>query len=579
MAAASTSGQTGLAGFALAEAWRGLAYRVLSSPLSRLRPSGRTPERLLIAPTDLRTADPTAAAEIYAGRFAFGGELADAGGASIFEIDPPSEEWARQLHGFGWLRHLRASDMALSRPNARALVADWIRLSAKHPPIANEPDVLARRVIAWLAQTPLLLEGCDEAFYWRFLKALTRQVRQLRRIAPHAPKGLTRLRALIALSGAALSMNERERFVRQAVKWLDNELAAQVLPDGGHVSRNPRATLDLLVDLLPLRQAFTARGIQPSPVLLSSVDRMMPMLRFFRHGDGSFARFNGTGDTQADLVATVLAYDDARGKPFLNAPHSGYQRIVASGSLVIVDTGRPPPIGVSAAAHAGCLSFEFSVGKQPIVVNCGVPHGGNDRLRRLARTTAAHSTATLNDASSCRFLTRPRLSGRLGEVIVSGPETVEADRQEKGGSTALIASHDGYAARFAVIHQRRLALAAAGDELRGEDAFVGRDGRAVNRSNKDSYAIRFHLHPTVSVSHASASAPVLLTLPGNEIWEFVADTPDLAVEDGILFSDIRGNRRSHQIVIYGRAQHRPAVAWRFRRIALPDPRPPTRNPS
>ncbi|MCC6983911.1 MAG: heparinase II/III family protein [Bauldia sp.] len=576
MAAASTSGQTGLAGFALAEAWRGLAYGVLSSPLSRLRPSGRTPERLLIAPTDLRTADPTAAAEIYAGRFAFGGELADAGGASIFEIVPPSEDWARQLHGFGWLRHLRASDMALSRPNARALVADWIRLQPKHPPIANEPDVLARRVIAWLAQTPLLLEGCDEAFYWRFLKALTRQVRQLRRIAPHAPKGLTRLRALIALSGAALSMNDRERVVRQAVKWLDAELSAQVLPDGGHISRNPRATLDLLVDLLPLRQAFTARGIQPSPVLLSSVDRMMPMLRFFRHGDGSFARFNGTGDTPVDLVATVLAYDDARGKPFLNAPHSGYQRIVADGALVIMDTGRPPPIGVSAAAHAGCLSFEFSVGKQPIVVNCGVPHPGNERLRRLARTTAAHSTATLNDASSCRFLTRPRLSGRLGEVIVSGPETVEADRQEKDGSTALIASHDGYAGRFAVVHQRRLALSAAGDELRGEDAFVGRDGRAVNRSNKDSYTIRFHLHPTVSVSRANASAPILLTLPGNEIWEFVADTPDLALEDGILFSDIRGNRRSHQIVIYGRAQHRPAVAWRLRRIALPDPRPPTR---
>ena len=54
---------------------------------------------------------------------------------------------------------------------------------------------------------------------------------------------------------------------------------------------------------------------------------MMPMLRFFRHGDGNFALFNGMGPTRSDLVSTVLAYDDARGMPVANAPHSGYQRV------------------------------------------------------------------------------------------------------------------------------------------------------------------------------------------------------------------------------------------------------------
>ena len=56
---------------------------------------------------------------------------------------------------------------------------------------------------------------------------------------------------------------------------------------------------------------------------------MMPMLRFFRQGDGSFAHFNGLGDTPADQLATVLAYDDTRGAPLNNAPHTGYQRLEA----------------------------------------------------------------------------------------------------------------------------------------------------------------------------------------------------------------------------------------------------------
>ena len=100
-----------------------------------------------------------------------------------------------------------------------------------------------------------------------------------------------------------------------------------MLPDGGHASRNPGALIELLLDLLPLRQAFAARNVPPPPALNNAIDRMMPMLRFFRHGDGNFALFNGMGPTRTELVSTVLAYDDARGTPVANAPHSGYQRV------------------------------------------------------------------------------------------------------------------------------------------------------------------------------------------------------------------------------------------------------------
>jgi uncharacterized heparinase superfamily protein len=44
------------------------------------------------------------------------------------------------------------------------------------------------------------------------------------------------------------------------------------------------------------------------------------MLRFFRHADGAFGAFNGMGYTQSHLIATLLAYDDARGKPVQTAP-------------------------------------------------------------------------------------------------------------------------------------------------------------------------------------------------------------------------------------------------------------------
>ncbi len=121
------------------------------------------PERLLIAPQDIRTSDPTIAADIYAGYFSFAGKSVAANGKSPFEIDAGSELWLRELAGFGWLRHLRAADTPLARANARALVAGFITASGKPSgkTVAWDVDVAARRLLSWLSQSPLILEGGD----------------------------------------------------------------------------------------------------------------------------------------------------------------------------------------------------------------------------------------------------------------------------------------------------------------------------------------------------------------------------------------------------------------------------------
>jgi uncharacterized heparinase superfamily protein len=568
MAIGSVSGQGRQMRFAMSAAARSVAYRFHGSLLYRWRYTGPLPERLLIAPIDLRTADPTVALDIYAGRFTFAGESLEVEGFPVFAAEPPSEAWSRALHGFGWLRHLRASDLALSRSNARSLVDEWIRQSGRHDRIAWEPDVVARRVLSWLAQTPLVLDGCDLAFYRRFMRSITRQVRYLRRTAYDGPPGLPRLSVMIALAAAALSMSEQQRFLKQATRWLDLELVRQVLPDGGHVSRNPAAVLSILIDMLPLRQAFTARGVQPSRILLSAIDRMMPMLRFFRQGDGSFAHFNGMGDTPADLLATVLAYDDVRGTPVSNALHSGYQRAEAGGTVLLVDTGRPPPINYSVAAHAGCLSFEMSVGRQRLIINCGVPGPEQTSLRRLARTTAAHSTVSLNDTSSCRFLTRSWIGDRLGEAIASGPTAVDIERQSEAGTTELVMRHNGYVGRYGIVHERKLTLSESGDRLEGTDSLMTPSGNPVSRSGKDSFVIRFHLHPSIRATRGESGRTVLLEFPDGERWEFETDGPEVELEESLLMSDTRGNRRTVQIAIHGRAQQTHSVSWQLHRTAI-----------
>ena len=533
--------------------------------LSQLWP-GRT-DRLIIAPHDLRTADATRAAEIYAGRFVFAGKIVTCHGRSIFDLEPPSEDWEVALLGFGWLRHLRAADTALTRANARSLVDDWITNPANRRPIGRRADVLSRRVISLLSQAPLVLSDTDGKFYRRYLRWLTREIRYLRYAMLDVPDGVPRLQVLIALCYASLCLANQGRHVRSASRRLSDELQRQILPDGGHISRNPGALIELLIDLLPLRQTFAARNIAPPPALLNAIDRMMPMLRFFRHGDGSIALFNGMSGTPSDLLATLLAYDDTHGTPMVGMPHSGFQRLDGGPMTVIVETGVPPPANVSHEAHAGCLSFELSSGPSRIVINCGMPSNGRDNWRAFARGTAAHSTLTYHDTSSCQFIEMSAMKRFLhGAPIVSGPVNVELKREEVASGILLTASHDGYVGRFGVLHRRVLMAASDGSRLEGEDIIVPAAG-ARSRGADTDYAVRFHLHPSVKASRLSDARGVMLVLPNRDVWTFEALDDKVDIEESVFLSGNDGPRRTAQIVIRQDARQASSIRWNFIRSA------------
>ncbi|MGF6428804.1 MULTISPECIES: heparinase II/III family protein [Bradyrhizobium] len=528
--------------------------------LSRLWP-GRT-DRLIIAPHDLRTADATRAAEIYAGRFVFAGKIVTCHGRSIFDLEPPSEDWEAALLGFGWLRHLRAADTALTRANARSLVDDWISNQARKRPLERRADVRARRVISLLSQAPLVLGDTDGKFYRKYLRGLAREIRYLRH-ATLDNDGVPRLQVLIALCYASLCLANQARNIKSATRKLSDELQRQILPDGGHISRNPGALVELLSDLLPLRQTFAARNIAPPPALLNAIDRMMPMLRFFRHGDGSFALFNGMSTAPSDLVATLLAYDDTRGVPMASMPHTGFQRLDAGNTALIIDTGAPPPASVSQDAHAGCLSFELSSGVSRIVVNCGMPSTGRDNWRPFARSTAAHSTLTYRDASSCQFVELSAMKRLLrGAPVTSGPSNVESYREAVPDGDVLTASHDGYLSRFGVIHRRVLMVAQDGTRLEGEDSLSPAPGGRIKGSEAD-FALRFHLHPSVKASRLSDARGVMLVLPNRDVWTFEAMDDKVDLEDSVFLAGNDGPRRTSQIVIRQDARQAGTIRWSF----------------
>ena len=309
----------------------------------------------------------------------------------------------------------------------------------------------------------------------------------------------------------------------------------------------------MLLDLLPLRQCFVARDRTPPKELTDAVDRIMPMLRFFRLGDGSMARFNGAGPTPTDALATVRAYDDIDGAPVRSAANSGYVRVEAGTTLILCDLGPPPAASLTRDAHAGFLSFEMSSGDAPIIINCGAPTPEFEEWRLYSRTTPAHSTLSLEDDSLAEFAVAREGAEPEPDAALIGPLNPQGafSDQGEGGNLRIKGSHDGYVGRYGISHARQILIAPDGNLISSEEKLSTRGLRSPEGLIAGSYAVRFHLHPSVKAQLMGDGMSALLVLRNGETWRLSANAEEMRIEESVLLADPRGPQVTSQIVLSG----------------------------
>lgn len=547
-------------GSILSRRWQDLQLKLSSIPYLRLKVGLNSPYMLLIAPLSLRKGTADKAREIYAGTFDFSGIKSNADGNSPFTTPAPSPTWAKELHSFKWLRHLNQTATPLNRSNAQILVGDWIaRYARRRRHVAWQVEVLAERMISWLTYAPLIVEDADPGFYQSFLRSIDEQLHILNICVHSAPEGLPRLKAKMAIAYASLCLGKQgfggsKTLQSRVAKALGAELQQQFFADGGHISRNPDAGLDILSYLLPLYQLYSHLAVEPPGELLTTLDRALPMLEFFRHRDGATGLFNGATNLDRQLLETVLRVGSRPGQAPDNAVHSGYQRLEAEATTVLADTGKAHSPAQSRTMHAGCLSFEMSSGANRYIVNCGSPNTDDLHYRQIARSTAAHSTAIINDTSSCRVLNHPSPADPNNCPEISGIKRVTINRINNETGESICASHDGYLEQFGVIHQRSIFLSRDGNTINGTDQFLQDDGNLENHT-----AIRFHLHPAVEPQLQDDGISVLLQIANGDTWRFTCIDAKPGLEDSIFFTDPL--QKTTQIVLASTLTETTDIRW------------------
>lgn len=514
------------------------------TPLHRMRISGKSPLKLLAAPSDPMAGDEARGKAIRMGRFhVLGMDFDTAAGNFADPALPPA--FVDYIHRFDWLRDLGAATNRAEGAAVAATIADkWLDAHAdKLRKPAWEISNCSWRLMNMAAWSPYLLSSDDAGYRTKVLSHFARNARHLEQSAIRATQPWDRVTGWAGVTAAGLLLPEGKARVAMGEHGLEASLRQLVFGDGGVITRAPLQLIELIALLSMLRQVYLARGEAIPDFVTDTLQRNVQALLGLSHADGGLGAWQGSGHIGAERIEALLDASGVRARPSRQALDWGYQRVAAGQAVLLVDAGPPPHAKQALTGCASTLAFEFGFGRQRIFINCGGASlvGANipAALSRGLRTTAAHTTLCLDDTNSTALLAQ----GQLGRGVVE----VGLERRDIDNATRVEASHDGYARAYGFTHSRLLILRSDGIELRGEDTLLPHE--KFKAKDETRAHLRFHLGPDIELLLADDARTMIMRMDDGSNWSFAVTAGTIAVEDSIWVDEQGRPNPTRQLVV------------------------------
>ena len=449
--------------------------------------------------------------ELRAGKIALLGQIREVGDASGWEHAEEPRLWRFHLYYWDWAWGLAADpDRLAARATFARLWWSWQAWDRLGRGDAWHPYPAALRAWSWCGLHRELVVGSD--IESAFTAGLAAHVGFLRRHLEYDVGGNHLIKGIKAVAGLAVFFAD-ERLLHRAVRRLTNQLARQVLTDGGHYERAPAYHCQVLADLIDVAGLLEAAGQPRAEELAEAIDRMRRWLGAVLTPDGRVPLLNDGYPVDREVLS-VLRPGPAPGGPLHVLPESGLVRAAVGGWHLLADVGPPCPPSLPGHAHADTFGCLLHVDGVPLLVDTATSSYESGPVRQYERSTAAHSTVELDEADSTevwavfRAGRRARVSGLAAHADSSG--------------VSCEAVHDGFRhLPGRPRHRRRWLLTGAG--LRVEDAVTGRGRHKI--------AIRWHLPPGSALGVDGRTA--LVTGPAGAFQIAVAATVPVRLKVGV----------------------------------------------
>jgi uncharacterized heparinase superfamily protein len=228
----------------------------------------------------------------------------------------------------------------------------------------------------------------------------------------------------------------------------------------------------------------------------------------------------------------------------------GYAKIKSKKIELFIDANNPASTLYSKNYQAGALSFELASNGIKFICNSGSGKNLGEELSYLSSSTAAHSTLTINDTSSCIFQKNPLIRKYFGNSLIEKHTIYKKEFKNEKEHIQCIVAHNGYEKRFKILHERQITLFKSKNHIEGIDTLHFKDLENKNLS----FSVRFHIHPDIRITKTMGN-DILLSSPEGDGWIFRSPQIPTKIEKNLYFGVSDNIRESSFILLEGNVEN------------------------
>ena len=471
---------------------------------------------------------------------------------SIWANEKINEKDYKKLHSFFWLFSL---DLKSSNKITQSIILNWIENNQNYNPKNWEIDILSKRIISWLSNSKLSYETSDTIYKEQFNKNIKKQINHLLNEISRSSLVDDKMIGCSAIILTGLSFKD-EKNLNYGLNLLKKIINSSFDSEGFPKSRNIRQLIFFLKYFILIREWLKESQTEIPEYLNEIIFYLGQAFNFIWQNINQSLLFNGNHIADNSDFDKYLKLHNYKFKSEANE-YGGYIILKNKSVILSADIGSSPDKKFSNDYQSGSLSFEIYYKENKLISNSGYFQNFKHQLNSISKSTATHSTLTLDNRSSCKLKKDTDGYLKIEKDLKILKKTIVFEKNY----WKIIASHDGYIKDYGIIHERQIEFFPEANK------FIGHD-KLLKKSNFKSsdFEIRFHFDPNAKITKTQEGKSILIELK-NSGWKFTCKKHLIDVETGLYFGKKNSFAENQNIFISGVTQNEEQdVQWEIIKI-------------
>ena len=457
------------------------------------------------------------------------------------------------LNSFFWLFSL---DLKSSKKDTQNIILRWIEKNYSYNSKNWEIDIMSKRIIAWISNSRLTYEDGGPVYKSKFNNIIKKQINHLINEIEKDEWVDDKMIGCAAIILAGLSYHDKDSYLNFGLNLLKKIIKFSFDNTGFPKSRNIGQLIFYLKYFVLIREWLKESQNKIPEYIDENIYYLGQAYAFTWQNNKKDIFFNGnceSNNIDFDHYLKRFGYNFKN----QNNELGGYAILNNKKMTLAMDVGPSPDKRFSSNYQAGSLSFEILSNGKKLICNSGYFQNYKHQLNEISRSSAVHSTLTLDDRSPCKFTKDSESQPRISQTLKIIKKNIVFEKNY----WKIAAAHDGYLKQYGIIYDREIEFYPEQIKFIGFDKIISK-----NMIKNLKFEIRFHLEPNVKVMKTQDNKSILIDLNG-EGWRFNSNDNNIDIDNGLYFGKKNSFVDNQNIFISGMTSDKnQTIKWEITKL-------------